>query len=635
MFTSKAALEIILRARDEASRTVGQASKSFGVLQGAVAGLATGGVMLAGKAVVGLAKGAVQAGGALLGMVQQAAPIEGIGAAFRSVATDADATLNMLRAGAQGMVSDANLMLQYNSAVQLVGKSFADDLPDAMQYLSKVSASTGKDMGYLLDSLTTGVGRLSPMILDNLGIQVDLASATARAAEMYGLEADALSKAQIQAGMMSVVLEKLEQNTAGLPDVTENAATKMAQLRTMFQNVKDEVGVALIPVLMELLVPLGELAMQYGPMLVQWFVSLIPVIKEAVAWFMSVETNVEGMSAKVGAALALMQPIFSEVWGFILQLTGQAVAWFQANLPLIIATGQALADFFQNHVAPTLDNVWAIIKTVVSTAMTWILSAITATMQVITGDWEGYWTTVKDLVATIWQAIQTIVTQFMEGVLNAIGTNLETFKGTWSSNWQMAKQIAATQWEQIKGTIKAKADAIVGDVRTFLGNVKSAISGFSLRSAGAQLINGLKAGIMSAAAGVVDAAKGVVADAIAAAKALLGIKSPSKVFAEMGAYAMQGFSLGLDDTSWMALHSMQEALGMLTGQTGAGHRYAVWGPGVGAGGMRLGGGAGGMTVIIHNHFERDSVRSYEDIEFISRKQQEMFELHGARTWEIQ
>jgi hypothetical protein len=76
----------------------------------------------------------------------------------------------------------------------------------------------------MLDSLVVGVGRLSPMILDNLGIQVSLADATERAAQMYGVEADALDKGQVQAGMMNVVLEKLAANTASMPDVADSAA---------------------------------------------------------------------------------------------------------------------------------------------------------------------------------------------------------------------------------------------------------------------------------------------------------------------------------------------------------------------------------------------------------------------------
>ena len=102
MIASQVALEIILRARDEASRVVEQSNRAFNVLQGAVAGLVSGGLNIAYDAAIGVARGAAQAGKALWDMASNAAPIQGISAAFRGVATDASATLEILRQGALG-----------------------------------------------------------------------------------------------------------------------------------------------------------------------------------------------------------------------------------------------------------------------------------------------------------------------------------------------------------------------------------------------------------------------------------------------------------------------------------------------------------------------------------------------------
>ena len=146
-----------------------KASAGLKGISGAVGGL--GKVALGIGAAVGTA--AVGAGAAIVKLAADAAPIQGISASFKALNEDADKTLKGLRAGSLGMITDASLMEQYNKAVQLVGQSFADDLPEAMQYLGKISASTGQDMAFLMDSLTTGIGRLSPMILDNLNIQVD------------------------------------------------------------------------------------------------------------------------------------------------------------------------------------------------------------------------------------------------------------------------------------------------------------------------------------------------------------------------------------------------------------------------------------------------------------------------------
>jgi hypothetical protein len=173
-------------------------------------------------AVVGTAVAGITTGIGKLAM--DALPLEGIADAFAGITGNADEALAKLREGSLGMVRDTELMKSYNMASQLVSKGFADQLPDAMGYLSKVSAATGEDMGYMIDSLVKGVGRMSPMILDNLAIQVQLSDATARASEMFGKEASELTKTETQAGMMNVVLEKLAENTASMPEVAGTAA---------------------------------------------------------------------------------------------------------------------------------------------------------------------------------------------------------------------------------------------------------------------------------------------------------------------------------------------------------------------------------------------------------------------------
>lgn len=256
-FGSKAALSIIIRAKDEASKDVAKAEKAFGSL-GTVSKVAIGGVAALGAAMVGVGVAAVK-------LAQDAAHIPGIANAFESLGGSIEA----MREGTAGMVTDAELMKTYNKAAQLVGKTFADELPAAMEYLSKVSAATGEDIGYMLNSLTVGVGRLSPMILDNLGIQVSLAEATARASEMFGIEADQLSKTQQQAGMMNVVMEKLKENTAGMEGVTGTAQQAFGSLSTTFQNIKDDIGVQLLPSMGDMATQLGELAEECLPAILE------------------------------------------------------------------------------------------------------------------------------------------------------------------------------------------------------------------------------------------------------------------------------------------------------------------------------------------------------------------------------
>jgi len=161
------------------------------------AGKVLGNIAKAGITAVAIGAGVAAAavGGLAIGLgklAMEAAPIEGVKNAFEGLTESfeggSEAMLAALKESSSGMIANRDLMKSFNQAAQLVSKDFAQQLPDAMQYLSKVAAATGEDMGFMMDSLVRGVGRLSPMILDNLGIQVDLTEATEAYALSVGKE---------------------------------------------------------------------------------------------------------------------------------------------------------------------------------------------------------------------------------------------------------------------------------------------------------------------------------------------------------------------------------------------------------------------------------------------------------------
>lgn len=94
-------------------------------------------------------------------------------------------------------------------------------------------------------------------------------------------------------------------------------------------------------------------------------------------------------------------------------------------------------------------------------------------------------------------------------------------------------------------TIKAVGGAIVDFVKGAVAYLQNT----SLSQIGTDLINGLVNGIMSAGPAVLNALGGVVTGAIDSAKHLLGIASPSKVFAEIGSFTGEGMAVGVEDST--------------------------------------------------------------------------------------
>ena len=119
---------------------------------------------------------------------------------------------------------------------------------------------------------------------------------------------------------------------------------------------------------------------------------------------------------------------------------------------------------------------------------------------------------------------------------------------------------------------------VVGWVSKFASNATSAASQFAsnlidglasipgkVTSIGSNIIQGMVKGVTSAAGRLIDSVKGAVDDAINAAKNLLGIHSPSRVFRKIGQYTMQGAALGVDDDADVLSRSTDSAMrGMIS-----------------------------------------------------------------------
>ena len=112
-------------------------------------------------------------------------------------------------------------------------------------------------------------------------------------------------------------------------------------------------------------------------------------------------------------------------------------------------------------------------------------------------------------------------------------------------------------------------------------------------------------------------------NAISAAKKKLGIASPSKAFAELGAFTAEGFGLGFDKTMSDVQSDMADAFGGLSGNMTAEVKA------VGAGGSLMTGtsiNAGGNTI---NVYASEGMDVEQLAQTIAYKLEEMTAAKGA------
>ncbi len=124
------------------------------------------------------------------------------------------------------------------------------------------------------------------------------------------------------------------------------------------------------------------------------------------------------------------------------------------------------------------------------------------------------------------------------------------------------------------------AGGAVDFIREKIAAVIEFLSGLSLGDIGMQLIQGLANGLLGAGPAVLQAITGVVGGAIDAAKGLLGIASPSTVFAEIGMNTGAGMTQGVEGATSAVQGSLEAMVSPPVAEANAG----AAGPGGGGGG---------------------------------------------------
>lgn len=158
---------------------------------------------------------------------------------------------------------------------------------------------------------------------------------------------------------------------------------------------------------------------------------------------------------------------------------------------------------------------------------------------------QGLINGIGNMLSDATQAVVNIVT----GLVSAIANKMGEF-------FTKGKESMTNFKNGISNKLSDVKDAAINIISNVLSGIGGKLSEFT--SMGSNLINGLKRGIQNAAGSVVSAARGVVSDAISAAKNLLGIHSPSKVFADIGKYSDEGFIQGLKSYSSKVIDASED-----------------------------------------------------------------------------
>lgn len=159
-----------------------------------------------------------------------AGQFEGVSNAFNKL-PDSKKLLVDLKEATGDTVSELQLMQR---AVQASNFGIGlQQLPVLLKFAAVRAQQTGESVDYLVNSIVTGIGRKSPLILDNLGI-----STTRLKEEFNGAALQAQSIADVTAAVGRIAEEELGK----MGGLTENLSVTMQQVSAAWENFKISVG---------------------------------------------------------------------------------------------------------------------------------------------------------------------------------------------------------------------------------------------------------------------------------------------------------------------------------------------------------------------------------------------------------
>ena len=187
--------------------------------------------------------------GAMVDSVKLAGKLEGVESAFNNLRKEAGFsinTFNKLDKALNGTADRMVVMEQANNAMLLGIADSEDQMAEMFDIAQRLAKAVGQDAAFGIESLVTGLGRQSKLMLDNLGIMVDTDAAYKTYAEELGKTADELSDVEKKQAFVNEAMRQGKELVDGIGEESLTTADKLAQLNTSVTNFKIAVGDALI-----------------------------------------------------------------------------------------------------------------------------------------------------------------------------------------------------------------------------------------------------------------------------------------------------------------------------------------------------------------------------------------------------
>jgi len=242
----------------------------------------------------------------------------------------------------------------------------------------------------------------------------------------------------------------------------------------------------------------------------------------------------------IGFIVKALFTIWVTIWTGIAQVLFTVVSTIVQIIGVVLyGSFKWLMDNVLTPVGKFFAQIWNGIVAVVSSTASAIWSVITTTF-----------TTIWNFITMVWNAIYGTVSGVVSSLFNTVSS-------VFNAIWSRISGIVGGIWNTVSGTFNNIKNTVVNAVTDAVNGVTNL--GGRFLEAGKNIINGLVNGISNGKDMVVNKIKDICSGALDSVKKFFGIKSPSRVMAQMGTYVMQGFGKGVESQADAMAKTMYQA----------------------------------------------------------------------------
>lgn len=217
----------------------------------------------------------------------------------------------------------------------------------------------------------------------------------------------------------------------------------------------------------------------------------------------------------------------------------------------------AVSGFFQ--------SIWNALVAFFTPIIEGIANTITTVVAAIQATWDSVWGAISSFFQNIWNGIVAFFAPIVNGIRNTITNAVNAIRSTWTSVWNSISGFFSGIWNGMRNAVGSAVGFIGDKVRGIKDTVVGALSGAGewLRDTGRNLIQGLINGIGDMFGWVRDKICSLGDNILGWAKGVLGIGSPSKIFAQYGRWLDEGLAIGIGDAAGQVGKAMDDMTGMV------------------------------------------------------------------------